>query len=88
MPIKSSLRERIYALMRDGQPRSLFEIRAVVGGSDSGISAKLRDLRKARYGGHTVESKCVDRKRQVYKYRVIVGRPEYLFDVSPGGYHR
>jgi hypothetical protein len=65
--------ERVYALMRDGRWRTLSEIHAAVGGSEAGISARLRDLRKAERGGHTV-----DRRRRgnpadgVHEYRLVV----------------
>lgn len=36
-------------------------------------SAMLRDLRKAKHGGHQVDRKL--RKRGVYEYRVWAGRP-------------
>ena len=73
--MKESLRDRIFSLMKDGRSRTLFEIREHVGGSDSGISAKLRDCRKLQHGGHTVECKCVNRGEQIYKYRLIVNSP-------------
>ena len=46
--------ERVRALMSDGKWRTLAEIHAVVGGSEAGVSARLRDLRKQRFGGHNV----------------------------------
>lgn len=42
-------------LMDDGQWRTLAEIREDVGGSEAGISARLRDLRKSRWGGFVIE---------------------------------
>ena len=39
---------RVWDLMRDGQWRSLSEISEVVGSSEAGVSARLRDLRKAK----------------------------------------
>lgn len=44
----------VYNLMRDGRYRTLAEIRNVVSGSEAGISARLRDLRKRKWGGFTV----------------------------------
>lgn len=46
---------RVRALMLDGKWRTLSEIHREVGGSEAGISARLRDLRKARNGGWNVE---------------------------------
>lgn len=60
--------DRVKRLMSDGRYRTLAEIRAAVGGSEAGISARLRDLRKHRNGCHTV-----DRRRRTtgtFEYRV------------------
>lgn len=68
-----SLLARVEALMRDGQWRTLAEISAATGGSEASVSARLRDLRKAKFGGHTV-----DRRRRgepeagLWEYRLVV----------------
>lgn len=46
--------DRVRALTADGTPRTLSEITAAVGGSEAGVSARLRDLRKPRFGAHAV----------------------------------
>lgn len=47
---------RVYLLMRDGHWRTLSEIAAHTGDrSEAAVSARLRDLRKAKFGGFTVE---------------------------------
>jgi hypothetical protein len=45
----------VRAIMADGIWRSLPELRARTGYPEASISARLRDLRKPRFGGHTVE---------------------------------
>lgn len=62
--------ERVYAYMADGQWRTLGAIRRATGGSEAGVSARLRDLRKPQFGGHTVERKRVD--GGLWAYRLIV----------------
>mgnify|MGYP000511744237 CR=1 FL=1 len=60
--------EAVRALMADGRWRTLAEIQESVGGSEAGVSARLRDLRKPKFGGLTVA-----RKRDeygVYWYRI------------------
>jgi len=42
--------ERVKKLMKDHQWRTLSHIHNVVGGSEAGISARLRDLRKLKFG--------------------------------------
>lgn len=46
--------ERVNLLMRDGRWRTLREIATLVSGSEAGVSARLRDLRKSRFGGHII----------------------------------
>jgi hypothetical protein len=65
------LRNRILDLMLDGRWRTLAEIQAQCGGAETGVSAKLRDLRKFEFGAYTV-----DRRRRgnpasgLWEYRV------------------
>ena len=61
---------KVERLMRDGRWRTLAEIREAVGGSEAGVSARLRDLRKTRFGAWTVE-----RRREsvsgLWAYRMV-----------------
>lgn len=60
--------ERVKSLMADGHWRTLKAISEAVGGSEAGVSARLRDLRKPRFGGL-----CVSRRRVVgglWEYRL------------------
>ena len=50
-----SLLGRVFQLMADGRWRTLAEIRERTGGSEASVSSRLRDLRKAKFGGYTVE---------------------------------
>ena len=68
----SQLLARVYDVMRDGRWRTLREITEALGGaSEASVSARLRDLRKVRFGAHVVE-----RRRRgeaaagIFKYRV------------------
>ena len=62
---------RVRDCMADGLWRTLDEIKAVTGDQTQAISARLRDLRKIRFGMHTVE-----RRRRgepslgIWEYRV------------------
>lgn len=68
----SSQLSRVRMLMVDGQWRSLYEIHEDLGRRDSeaAISARLRDLRKPKFGGHTVERRR--RSRSLFEYRLIL----------------
>lgn len=59
---------KVFDLMKDGQWRTLAEIQGVVGGSEAGVSARLRDLRKYRNGSHLIEREHI--ADGLYKYRV------------------
>lgn len=64
---------RVWACMRDGAWRTLSEIQRVTGDQQASISAQLRHLRKARFGGYQVEKRVRgDRAHGLYEYRVVV----------------
>lgn len=64
--------KRVYQLMSDGQWRTLREIQDIVGGSEAGVSARLRDLRKSRWGGFEVERRRRgDPKQGLHEYRIV-----------------
>lgn len=62
--------EKVFNLMRDGMYRSLSEIHSVVGGSEAGVSARLRDFRKTRFGGYTVQRRR--RAEGLFEYQLLV----------------
>ena len=47
--------QAVYALMTDGQWRCLATISQTLGFPEASVSARLRDLRKAKWGGHDVQ---------------------------------
>ncbi len=61
-------REAVLNLMRDGQWRTLAEISAATGAPEASASARLRDLRKERFGSHTVDRTHVS--RGLWRYRI------------------
>ena len=55
-PRLNTLLGKVFVLMEDRQYRTLSEIQSVVAcGSEASISARLRDLRKPRFGGYEVD---------------------------------
>lgn len=65
--------DRVKDLMLDGVPRTIYAIQAIVGGSEAAISARLRDLRKPRFGSYRVERR---RERNgVHVYQVLPPLP-------------
>jgi hypothetical protein len=70
---------RTLYLMRDGQWRTLAEIVALVGGTEAGVSARLRDLTKPEYqeqfGDWAREHRPRgDPKAKLYEYRLVPSR--------------
>lgn len=61
---------KVKNLMSDGQWRTLAQIRDHTGGSEAAISARLRDLRKEKYGNHTVDRESLG--DGLFRYRLIL----------------
>ena len=62
---------RVWALMVDSQWRTLDEISRITGDPPASISARLRDFRKAKHGGHTVLRQRVQPYSGLYEYRLL-----------------
>ena len=60
--------KRVYHLMLDGKWHRLSEIARWSMGTESSASARLRDLRKPKFGGHTIERRYVS--RGLWEYRL------------------
>ena len=76
---------KVFSCMKDGVWRTLSEIEEALGDghSQAGISARLRDLRKEKFGSHTV-----DRRRRgnaskgLHEYRLILNREQVVTGVE------
>jgi hypothetical protein len=67
---------RVYDAMRGGAWRTLTEISAITGDGEASISAQLRNLRKDRFGGFTIEKRSRgDRAIGLFEYRLPDRRP-------------
>jgi len=65
--------KRVYDLMHDGAWRTLSEIAAATGDPQASVSARLRDLRKDRFGGFMVERRSRgERARGLFEYSLRV----------------
>jgi len=62
--------QRVFDLMRDGQARTLEQIERTTGDSSASVSARLRDMRKPAFGGHTVERKHLG--AGLFAYRLVL----------------
>jgi hypothetical protein len=61
---------RIYNVMKDGCYRTLQQIENQTGDPQASISAQLRNLRKAKFGGYAVER--MNLGGGLFQYRLIV----------------
>ena len=64
----------IFALMKDGQWRTVSEVREGAGlGEGTEVTARFRDFRKKKFGGHVVDRRRRgEAKAGLFEYRVIV----------------
>lgn len=70
---RERLSKQLYSVlevMKDGQWRTLPELSKATNSPEASVSARLRDLRKPRFGGHSVEREYV--KKGLFKYRLIL----------------
>lgn len=62
---------RVFELMRDGAWRSLPEIAAATGDGEASVSARIRDLRKRKFGSHDVQRRRRADRPAVFEYRLV-----------------
>lgn len=62
--------QRVFDCMHDGQWRTLADIAAATAAPTHSVSARLRDMRKAKFGAHEVERGYLS--RGLFRYRLIV----------------
>ena len=62
--------EKVFNFMQDGQWHTLAIIAAAVKAGESSVSARLRDLRKKRFGEHTIERHSLG--EGLFMYRMIL----------------
>jgi hypothetical protein len=60
----------VWAFMFDGQWHTLKELSRAVGAPEASVSARLRDFRKDKFGGYTVERERIPLGNGLHKYRI------------------
>ncbi len=60
---------RVWAAMRCGEWFTLAELSRVTCDPEASISARLRDLRKCKFGSHIIQREYV--KRGLFRYRLL-----------------
>lgn len=61
---------RVKAVMGDGNWRTLEMISRAINAPQASVSARLRDLRKDKFGGYQIERRFV--RRGLWEYRMVV----------------
>lgn len=69
-------------LMADGNERVLLEIATAVRCSEASASARLRDLRKTKFGGHVVQRRNLG--GGVWTYRLVLNGSENRYATAGG----
>lgn len=64
----------VLSVMADGQWRTLAAIASETNAPEASVSARLRDLRKPRFGGHTVNREYL--RRGLFQYQLLVREVE------------
>lgn len=59
---------RVYMVLRDQRWHTLSELAQLTGDPTPSVSARLRDLRKEKFGGHIIHRQYVD--RGLWQYRL------------------
>ena len=59
--------DRVMLAIKDGQWKTLEEVSEITGDTTPSISARLRDLRKPQFGGHTILRRKVNANLFEYK---------------------
>lgn len=72
-----NLIEKTRDLLSDGEPWTLEQLAFVLQCSTQTASARVRDLRKPQYGGHTVMREKVP-GRGIFRYRLVSQAGEQL----------
>lgn len=64
---------RVYNVMLDGRWRTLAQIAALSApGTEAAVSARLRDLRKDKFGAHDMQAECIE--GGLWRYRMVLHR--------------
>lgn len=59
---------KVFRFMQDREWHTLAPIVSAAGGTTASVTARLRDLRKKKFGGYIVQANCI--KRGLWEYRM------------------
>ena len=64
---------RVLSAVSSGGWLTLREISQLTGDPEASVSARLRDLRKLKFGGHTVERRRKEGSPGTHEYHLLLG---------------
>lgn len=67
---------RVLARLRDGEWWTLKRLAQATGDPEASISARIRDLRKPKFGNHVVERRYV--AKGLWQYRLVTGQLQLI----------
>ena len=70
--VDAEIRQAVFDAMRDGQWRTLEAISMSTGAPQASVSARLRDFRKEKFGGHHVERRRMKELGGLFEYRLAL----------------
>jgi hypothetical protein len=65
----------VLSVMSDGNWRTLADIASETNAPEASVSARLRDLRKPRFGGYTVNREFL--RRGLFRYQLLAPKTEH-----------
>ena len=74
---------RVYNAMYDGRWHTLGWLSQVAKASEASVSARLRDLRKDKFGGFCVERKRSEIARGLWFYRLVLPKVPVQLELMP-----
>lgn len=66
----------VYLAMLEGDWHTLHQLAATTGCPEASVSARLRDLRKPRFGAHIIERRYAGHGLWEYRYGGLAGDPD------------
>lgn len=74
---------KVYSLMIDGRWRTLSEIASAIDEPEASISAQLRHLRKAKFGGYLISKRRRGNPGSgLFEYQLLKRKVEAQLDIS------
>ena len=71
----------VWRFMSDGQWHTLAKIGAAINAPEASVSARLRDFRKKKFGGHTVLRERIPLGNGLHRYRLIPKQEQLNLDI-------